>query len=214
MLKKEKPMKVDSPGVALIICSPSGGGKSTLISKLIRDFPNFSFSVSYTTRHARPEEQHGRDYCFVEPSEFERLVQNGFFAEWATVHGKSYGTPLQPVLDTLASGRDMIFDIDVQGAAQLQSSIKSQVSIFLFPPSRQILEQRLSKRGSEDPQKRKARLQAAYAEIEAAPMFTYWVLNQDLHTAYERLKSIYLAEKCRSKRNQALLHAVLATWKA
>lgn len=205
-------MKADSPGVALIICAPSGGGKSTLISRLSREYSNFTFSVSYTTRPPRPGEEDGREYRFVEPKEFEDLVHNDFFAEWATVHGKSYGTPLQPVLDTLASGRDMIFDIDVQGAAQLQKRIKQAVSIFLFPPSRQVLEQRLSKRGSEDRQKRTARLQNAYAEIEAAPMFTYWVLNQNLEAAYEQLKSIYLAEKCRSSRNQAMLQAVLATW--
>ena len=205
-------MKADSPGVALIICAPSGGGKSTLISRLRRDYSNFTFSVSYTTRPPRPDEQHGRDYCFVEPKEFERLIHDDFFAEWATVHGKAYGTPLQPVLDTLASGRDMIFDIDVQGAAQLQKRIKQAVSIFLFPPSRQVLEQRLNERGSEDRQKRNARLQNAYAEIEAAPMFTYWVLNQDLQAAYERLKSIYLAEKSRSSRNQPMLLTVLETW--
>lgn len=205
-------MRTEHPGVALIICSPSGGGKSTLIDRLIKEFPGFCFSISYTTRKPRPGEEHGRDYFFVDPEEFEALVEKHFFAEWATVHGKSYGTPLQPVLDTLAAGRDMLFDIDIQGARQLQARILQSVSVFILPPSRQILEQRLDARGSEDRQTRERRLRKAYEEIQAAPEFTYWVLNQDLQTASHRLKAIYLAEKCRSSRNREMLPEVLTTW--
>ena len=205
-------MSTEHPGVALIICAPSGGGKSTLIARLLKEFPGFCFSISYTTRKPRPGEEHGRDYFFVAPEEFESLVEQRFFAEWATVHGKSYGTPLQPVLDTLASGRDMLFDIDVKGARQLQTRLPQSVSVFVLPPSREVLEQRLEDRGSEDRQTRERRLHTAYAEIQAAPEFTYLVLNQDLQAASRRLKAVYLAEKCRCFRNREMLRDVLTTW--
>ncbi|MCF8106175.1 MAG: guanylate kinase [Desulfohalobiaceae bacterium] len=199
-------------GVALIICSPSGGGKSTLISRLIRDFSNFSFSVSYTTRKPRPDEKHGREYYFVDRAEFEGLIDKHFFAEWAEVHANYYGTPLQAGLDLLRSGRDTIFDVDVQGAEQLRKNLQDSISIFILPPSRQILEQRLTKRGSDDERELAVRLEAARQELIRADEFDYWVLNRDLERAYEDLKSIYLAEKCRSVRNRELLRKVLRTW--
>ncbi|MCF8039970.1 MAG: guanylate kinase [Desulfohalobiaceae bacterium] len=199
-------------GAALIICSPSGGGKSTLISRLIAEFPNFSFSISYTTRNPRPGEKHGREYYFVDRSEFEDLINRHFFAEWAEVHANYYGTPLQTGLDLLESGKDIIFDIDVQGAEQLRKSMPDSISIFILPPSRQVLKQRLTKRGSDDAKELVRRLEAARQEIGRAGEFAYWVLNQDLEPAYERLKSIYLAEKCRSSRNREMLRDVLKTW--
>lgn len=201
-----------SPGVALIICSPSGGGKSTLISLLIKAFSNFSFSVSYTTRSPRPGEQHGREYFFVDQAEFEALTHTNFFAEWARVHSHYYGTPLKAAEDLLDFGRDIIFDVDVQGARQLKHNIRDSITIFIFPPSLQVLEQRLTRRGSDEPGQRAKRLQVARDEIGQAKEFDYFVLNQDLDQAFERLKSIYLAEKCRSPRNEKLLAEVLKTW--
>lgn len=200
------------PGLALIICAPSGAGKSTLIKSFLKEFPHFSFSISYTTRKPRAGEQHGREYFFVSPEKFKKLIKEDFFAEWAEVHSNFYGTPLQNTLDILDSGQDILFDIDVQGARQLKQSLQFGAYVFILPPSKEVLEQRLSGRGSEDKDRIRQRVAAAKKEIKLAKEFDYCLLNQELQEAYNRLRAIYLAEKCRIKFNQNLLDTVLRTW--
>lgn len=205
-------MQARQKGLALVICAPSGAGKSTLINKLRAEFSGFSFSVSYTTRSPRQGEVPGREYHFIDQEEFKRLIQDGFFAEWARVHGSYYGTPLEESQELMALGTDLIFDIDVQGARQLRSSLDPAVFIFILPPSRAELEARLQRRGDENLESRQRRLEAARQELESAGEFEYWILNQDLEEAYQRLRGIYLAQKTRPDLQPDLLQKVLATW--
>ena len=122
-------------GVALVICAPSGTGKTTLIKRLVAEFPRFSFSVSCTTRDPRPGEVQGKDYDFLSRDEFIMRRDAGYFAEWAKVHDNYYGTPLEATRGLLAKGRDVLFDIDVQGASQLRRTIPGARLIFILPPA-------------------------------------------------------------------------------
>jgi guanylate kinase len=202
----------ESPGLALVISAPSGTGKSTLIKRLVNEFPVFSFSVSYTTREPRTGEQDGRDYHFTTGERFRELIDQGFFAEWARVHNHYYGTPLGETEDMLAAGRHVLFDIDVQGARQLRRNLSSGAYVFIFPPSRLELEKRLSLRGSDDPETVALRLDKAREEIEAAAEFDSWIVNDELERAYDRLRAVYLAACSRPALNAGLPATILATW--
>lgn len=190
---------MNSPGLMLVISAPSGAGKSTLIRHLTENFNNFSFSVSCTTRAPRPGEKDGREYHFLEQQEFLRRRDAGYFAEWAEVHGNFYGTPRQATEELLAAGRDVIFDIDVQGARQLRENMQQGCYVFIFPPSRQVLEARLTSRGTDSPESVARRLAAARMEIEASQQFDHWVINDDLARAQDALRAIYVAEKTRPR---------------
>jgi guanylate kinase len=189
---------VTAKGVLLTISAPSGTGKSTLINMLTREYPEFGFSVSYTTRLPRPGEVNGKDYFFVDQEEFISLRDKGFFAEWAEVHGNHYGTPGQKVLGALNSGQSLIFDIDVQGAAQLKKNLNTGLFVFIFPPSMKALEQRLVKRGTDDPGTIRKRINNAGQEISRSGLFDFWVVNDSLDEAFEDLKSIVRAEKLKA----------------
>lgn len=199
-------------GMAFVITAPSGTGKSTLIQKLVKEFPDFVFSISYTTRKPRPGEQEGREYHFVNQETFLELLQKGFFAEWARVHGNYYGTPLQKTLEIMEQGQDILFDIDVQGARQLRASLEQGVFVFLLPPAKEELEDRLVNRGSDDRETISKRIQKAYQELRTAVEFDYWVMNDQVEKAYSRLRSICLAEKCKPRYNYRLLESLIATW--
>lgn len=184
-------------GLMLVICAPSGTGKSTLTKRLRKEFPRISFSISYTTRKPRDGERQGIDYHFVNRDEFNALIEEGFFAEWAEVHGNFYGTPKDAVLELLNEGQDVLFDIDVQGAAQLRESMQQGCYVFLFPPSLAALRQRLEARNTDDESIIERRLNNAPGEVEEANKFDYWIVNDDLDSAYRLLKSVYLAEGTR-----------------
>lgn len=184
-------------GILLIISAPSGTGKSTLINMLIKDYPDIGFSISYTTRKPRQGEVHGQNYYFVTRDEFLNLREENFFAEWAEVHGNFYGTPAKEVTRAIDRGKSLIFDIDVQGAAQIRKNLQKGVLIFIFPPSLKTLEQRLSRRATDSSDIIARRLKNAQDEILQSTMFDYWIINDDLHRAYEDLKSIARAEKLR-----------------
>jgi len=206
-------MTGDSPsGVALVISAPSGTGKSTLVKRLLEEFPHFSFSVSYTTRAPRPGEVDGREYHFVDEPRFLELVEEGFFAEWAKVYSNYYGTPLRATLERLEQGIDLLFDIDVQGARQLRTNLGFGEYIFIWPPSRQALENRLRRRGSDAKEVVEERLEQAAEELRAAQHFDYWVLNDDLEAAYSRLRCIYLAACSRPVRLRDLSRRILGGW--
>ena len=199
-------------GLLLVISAPSGTGKSTLIRRLCAEFPRLAFSVSYTTRAPRIGEVNGREYHFVSQKDFASLREQGALAEWAEVHGQYYGTPRPAVLDMLAQGRDVLFDIDVQGARQLRETFPQGAFVFLLPPSRPALEARLRGRGTEDPETLARRLGNARMEIEQANFFDFLIVNDDLEQAYQELRTVYLAEELRSRINPHLSETILATW--
>lgn len=203
---------MSSPGMMLVISAPSGAGKSTLIRHLASTFDMFAFSVSCTTRAPRPGEQDGREYHFLDQEEFLRRRNAGYFAEWAEVHGNYYGTPRRATEELLAAGRDVIFDIDVQGARQLRENMGQGCYVFVFPPSRQVLRDRLIGRGTESEEAVARRLASARKEIEASGWFDHWIVNGDLCRAQDELRAIYLAEKTRPRYQDGWLAEVRRQW--
>ncbi len=187
-------------GILFVLSAPSGTGKSTLVKRLVLEFPDLEFSVSYTTRKSRAGECEGVDYQFVDRPAFEGLVAAGALLEWATVFGEFYGTGLERTRRELASGRDLLLDIDVQGAGQVRGSAVPSVSILALPPDYASLERRLRDRGSEDPAQRAPRLARAREEAESYPLFDYLVINDRLDVAYEDLAAIVRAERRRASR--------------
>jgi len=180
-------------GVALVLCAPSGAGKSTLTRRLLHEFPGLSFSLSATTRAPRAGEIHGRDYLFLSQEEFSARREAGDFAEWAEVHGRLYGTPLWETTRLLEQGRDMLFDINVQGAGQLRLTLPRRLLVFCFPPSLTVLEARLRGRGTDDEASIQLRLETARREIAQAHWFDAWIVNDDLDQAYDLLRAAYLS---------------------
>jgi guanylate kinase len=202
-------MSPSAHGLALVISAPSGAGKSTLVRRLLETYPEFSFSVSCTTRAPREGEKDGREYHFLSRERFEELIGQGYFAEWAEVHGNLYGTPLESVEAILGRGGHLVFDIDVQGAAQLRSTLSSGAFVFILPPSLEELEHRLTGRGSDADGIIARRLEDASKELEHAPGFDYWIVNDDLDRAFEELCCVYKAECCRSERNPQLYERLM-----
>lgn len=209
-------MVLDDPkfrlGQVLVVCAPSGTGKSTLISMLREEFPDFGFSVSYTTRAPRGEEQDGREYHFVSRETFVAMRSRGAFCEWAEVHGNFYGTATKPVEEMLNRGRDVLFDIDVQGAKQLRKTFYKGTFVFLLPPSREELVRRLKGRGTDSEESIAKRLSNAAGELAQAEWFDYWVVNETLEEAYSELKAVYLAGKCKPSLRPGILDNIMKTW--
>jgi guanylate kinase len=188
-------------GILLVLSAPSGCGKTTLLRQVMAELPGLSFSVSHTTRQPRPGEVNGHDYHFVSPEQFKviRDQQPSGFLEWAEVHGNLYGTSRQEVESRLAAGTDVILDIDVQGAEQVRHNAQP-VTVFIAPPSLAELEQRLRGRGTESPESLRIRLANAEKEMQAAPAYTYLIINDQLNQAVLELKSVIIAERCRQRR--------------
>jgi guanylate kinase len=185
-------------GLLLILSSPSGAGKTTLAKKLLAEFPAIGFSISYTTRPPRPAETHGVDYLFVSPGEFERMAAAGDLAEWAQVHGNYYGTARAPVEAALQSGRDILFDIDWQGARDLSRAWPDDtLSVFVLPPDWATLAARLRGRGSDSEAVIERRLANALAEIEHWGEYQEVLINDDLERAYRTLRAMYLVRRYR-----------------
>ncbi len=190
-----------SSGIIFVLSAPSGGGKTTILKKVMAGLPGLVFSVSHTTRKPRPGEQDGRDYYFVSRQEFESIRDRhpSGFLEWAEVHGNLYGTSRAAVEQRLGGGRDVILDIDVQGAAQIRQSA-DPVTVFIAPPSLAELEARLRGRGTENEQTLALRLENAKQELAAMDLYDYLVVNDRLDEAVESLRSIIIAERCRRRR--------------
>jgi guanylate kinase len=184
-------------GVMLVVSAPSGTGKSTLTRRLVKEFPELTFSVSCTTRAIRPGEVDGRDYHFLSVEDFKSRIESGGFAEWAEVYGNYYGTPKKETLDLLNAGRDVLFDIDVQGAEQMKRNMSGGAYVFIFPPSLDALRRRLQGRGTDESGTVEKRLEIAPREIAKSSFFDYWVVNDELDAAYRDLRRVYLAERLR-----------------
>ena len=186
--------------VLFVLSAPSGSGKSTLINRVRSILPDLFYSVSCTTRAPRPGEVDSVDYFFLDPRDFEEMTRNGGFLEWKEVHGSMYGTPSQPILDALEKGRRCVMDIDVQGAADVFQRIKESVGVFIMPPSLDVLEKRLRRRGSDSEDSIKTRLKNAKEELKSAGLFPYKIVNDDLERATLELVSIILKESGNSKK--------------
>ena len=196
-------------GIALVLSAPSGAGKTTLVQRLLRAFPQLGYSVSCTTRQPRQGEVDGKDYIFISREVFEQRRAEGYFAEWAEVHGNLYGTPLAPVEENLRLGQDLLFDIDVQGAAQLKLSLTEAVFVFILPPSMTELERRLRSRGLDDEKTIERRLANARQEIPEARWYDALVVNDSLDVAYDELRSVFVAASLTPGRNPDRSEAVL-----
>jgi guanylate kinase len=189
-------------GVLLIVASPSGAGKTSLCRRLMADHGGLELSVSMTTRPVRPGEQPGRDYHFVDEAEFQRLIDADAFLEWTNVHGNLYGSPRAPVDRALAEGRDVLFDIDWQGAREVARRCKEDaVRVFILPPSLEELRRRLVTRSQDAEDVIDRRIRNAKGEIEHADEFDYVLVNDDFDRSYAELAHIYHAERSRRFRN-------------
>jgi guanylate kinase len=181
-------------GLLVIVSSPSGAGKTTLCHRLMTEFPRVRFSVSYTTRPARPTETEGKDYHFVSVEDFHKMAAQGEFAEWAEVHGNFYGTTYAAVDSALSGGDDVLFDIDWQGGRQLKDKYeKDAVMVWILPPSLDVLEQRLRKRATDTAEVIERRLLMAKSELKEYGIYDYLIVNDDLDKAYDELRSVYQA---------------------
>lgn len=196
-------------GTFLVVSAPSGAGKTTLVKKLLNEFPNFGYSVSCTTRAPREGEVDGRDYRFITKDQFHEMRLQGSFAEWAVVHGNFYGTPLAPLQDLSRQGRDVLLDVDVQGAAQLKSSLPHAEFVFILPPSLEELERRLTGRGTDAPEVIARRLENARGEIADARWFDALIVNDALEQAYAELRSVYIAATLKTALNRSHIDTLL-----
>ena len=196
-------------GLMLVLSSPSGAGKSTIARTLLENDPALSLSVSVTTRPRRGSEIEGVHYRFVSEREFERLRDSDALLEWAEVHGNFYATPREPAERAMAEGRDMLFDIDWQGALQLKDKMRADiVSIFILPPSMKELKSRLKRRAEDQEAVIETRLANAKVEIEHWRDYDFIVINQDLDQAYNEVRAIVTAERLRRDRRPGLFDLV------
>src|ERR671917_975495 len=198
-------MRMRRRGLLLILSSPSGAGKSTLTKNLVEEDHTIQLSVSVTTRPRRHSEIGGRHYHFINREDFEEMRQRGELLEWAEVHGNFYGTPKKPVEQALASGQDMMFDIDWQGTKQICERMRSDVvSVFVLPPSMDELKARLERRAEDSPQVIERRLRNSRDEIAQWDAYDYVLVNDDLDRTFGELKAILAAERLRRERQVEL----------
>lgn len=202
-------LKVARRGLMLILSSPSGAGKTTLAERLLEKDRDIVLSVSATTRPRRPGEVHGQDYYFVDEKEFSRMRDAGEFLEWANVFGNYYGTPRAMVEETLRQGKDVLFDIDWQGAQQLDEVAgEDVVKVFILPPSREELERRLRRRNQDPEEVVQARMAKADAEMSHWAEYDYVIINYDLDESEELLRAILFAERLKRRRQIGLAKIV------
>lgn len=202
-------------GILFIVSSPSGAGKSTISRKILASDDDLEMSVSATTRPPRPGEVDGRDYHFVDVEHFKSMVAANQFLEWAHVFGHRYGTPRAPVEKALAEGRDVLFDIDWQGAQQLyQQAGGDVVRVFIFPPSMEELESRLTKRGTDAAEVIEARMARAAAEISHWDGYDYVLVNDDVERCFHDVKAILECERLKRSRQTGLIGFVRRLTKA
>ncbi len=203
------PVHVARRGLMLVISSPSGAGKSTIARNLLEKDKNISLSVSVTTRARRQSEIDGIHYHFISKRDFERMREGEELLEWAEVHGNFYGTPREPVEAAMEEGKDMLFDIDWQGAEQLQDKMKADVvSIFILPPTMTELQSRLHRRAEDTEEVIQTRLANSRSEIEHWRDYDYVILNDDLQAAFEAIEAIVKAERVRRDRRHGMFDFV------
>jgi guanylate kinase len=195
--------------LVFIITGPSGVGKSTIIKLLLNSLPDVHFSVSYTTRPPRPNEENGVDYYFVSQDEFESMIKKDKFIEWAEVHGFLYGTSYSEIEKAFSEGKDLILDVDIQGAGAIKRKITDAVTVFVLPPSWEALKERLSLRENNKEVVEK-RLKRAKEELKEWKNFDYVIINDNLKRAVTELSSIILAERSKRKRREETIKEILS----
>ena len=194
-------IKEKETGLLVVISGPSGAGKGTICQKLISRNKNVSLSISMTTRNAREGEKDGVNYYFVSKEEFEKRIEEGKFLEYAIVHNeKYYGTPKDKVEEMLKQGKDVILEIDIQGALKINNLVKEAVFIFIMPPNMKVLKERLIKRNTETKEQIIERFTKAYTEINEVSKYNYVVINDEVEEAVKKIEAILLSEKCRVDR--------------
>jgi guanylate kinase len=198
-----------SRGTLFVVSSPSGGGKGTLIQRVLDVVPNLSYSVSFTTRAPRPGEINGREYFFISREVFDEMVAGGEFLEWACVHGNYYGTAKRQVVEETAAGIDIVLEVDVQGAESVRQLLLDSVSIFILPPSYEVLKNRLIARGTDTPEELDVRLRNAPKELRQYSAFDYVIINDEVGRAAAQLASIIYAERANRVRQEKLVREVI-----
>ena len=201
-----------SQGLLVIVSAPSGAGKTTLVERLVEQVPHLRMSRSYTSRPARHGETDGVDYNFVTRERFETMIAAGDFLEWADVFGNLYGTCASDTDRLLAAGDDVVLVIDVQGARQIRSRNKAAATIFVMPPSYDVLEQRLRGRSKDSEAAIQRRLQVARDEVASFAEYDFIVVNDELAGAVDRLRSIILAERAQLRRMQTTAEDIIRTF--
>ena len=199
-------LSLSEKGVLVILSSPSGAGKTSIARALVEENKSFLFSVSATTRKSRPGEVNGREYHFLTVNEFRERINDGQFLEHAKVFGNLYGTPLEPVMESINNGKDLIFDVDWQGGKQIRSSSLSKfvISIFILPPSIKALQERLMKRAQDSSETVKDRMTKSIGEIMHWKEYDYVIVNNNFEQTLHEVKSIITSEKLRRVRNSQL----------
>lgn len=192
-------------GLLIVFSGPSGSGKGTILHEVLASDPSVMLSVSATTRSPREGEENGVNYFFIQKEEFEEMIANDGMLEHACYCGNYYGTPRKPVEEALDAGKDVILEIEVQGALQIKEKFPECVTIFILPPSMEVLDHRLHKRQTEDEPTIQKRLAQAKEELKMAPEYDYAVVNGELETAVEDMKAILRAEHCRAARIETMI---------
>ena len=201
-----------SRGLLFVISAPSGTGKTTLVERLVEILPNLRLSRSYTSRPARPGERAGVDYHFIPRAEFEAMIADNAFLEWADVFGNLYGTAAADVEQALADGQDVVLVIDVQGARQVRQRGTDHTAVFVMPPSFQVLERRLRGRSADPEPAMRRRLETARAEVSSYKEYDYVVVNDDLESTVVRLQEIIAGERSRTHRMTRVADAIVRTF--
>ena len=201
-------------GNLFIITSPSGGGKGTLIREVLRGVPGVGYSVSFTTRAARAGEEHGKHYYFVSREEFEKKIAESEFLEWANVHGNLYGTSRAQVESELNLGRDIILEIDVQGAEIVKKIRPESIGVFILPPSFDVLRERLTARQTETPADLQTRLRNSAAEVRRWREFDYVIINDELTRAARDLQAVFLTERLKRGRQAENIEKIIETFES
>jgi len=208
----ERTATATQSGILFVVSSPSGGGKGTLIQRVLSRVQNLSYSVSYTTRKPRNGEVDGREYFFVTREQFSQMVARNDFLEWATVHSHLYGTSRSQVAHDVSLGRDIVLEVDVQGAASIRNLIHDAVSVFILPPSLDVLRERLIARGTDAPEELAVRLRNAPEELKAYKTFDYVIVNDDVEQASAKLMAIIEAERMRLSRQEERIRGVVESF--
>lgn len=196
------------PGILIVLSGPSGTGKGTICRELLRNYPNLHYSISATTRQPREGEIDGINYWFISHEKFRQMINDNEFLEWAEVYGNYYGTPRDYVMDLLNNGKNVILEIDTQGAMQIKNKFPQAVFIYIVPPSLDELANRIHKRGTESIDVIKRRLGCVRSELSYVNNYNYIVVNDEVSKAVEQIQAIISAEKCHVSRNNMLIDQI------